>query len=122
MPVGVVSESGVLVSVRGVASALGGVASVPGGVVSEAGVLVSVRGVASVPGGVAYALGAGALYWEAWPLHFSGPLCRGAEWVLCNLPVSQKEGGIPSVSGTREAQASAVRAFSQERSGLFLNM
>ena len=59
MPVGVVSESGVLVSVRGVASALGGVASVPGGVVSEAGVLVSVRGVASVPGGVAYALGAG---------------------------------------------------------------
>ena len=66
--------------------------------------------------------GGGALYWEAWPLHFSGPLCRGAEWVLCNLPVSQKEGGIPSVSGTREAQASAVRAFSQERSGLFPNM
>lgn len=63
--------------------------------------------------------GGGALYGEAWPLHFSGPHCAGVQsGCSVTYPFLRRQ----EDSGTREAQAAAVRGFSQERSGLFPNM
>lgn len=64
----------------------------------------------SVPGCVASAS-------FLWPL-----LCPCVDWVLCHLPTSVGGAGNTSISGIREAQATAVETFPQEQSGLFPNI